>query len=142
MSVLEPHDPFICGEEAFAQYDVDAIELCPNVFDDLADKPNIYRKAGLAWADFTERQKKEAAACYYASITEIDAQFGRLIDLVEQAGQLDNTIVVLASDHGELLGSHGLYCTNYSGFEEVYHIPLVVAGPDIAKDEVSQASVG
>ena len=142
VSVLEPHDPFICGEEAFAQYDVDAIELCPNVFDDLADKPNIYRKAGLAWADFTERQKKEAAACYYASITEIDAQFGRLIDLVEQAGQLDNTLVVLTSDHGELLGSHGLYCKNYSGFEEVYHIPMVIAGPNIAQDAVSNARVG
>lgn len=142
VSVTEPHDPFICGEEAFSKYDVDAIELCPNVFDALDDKPNIYRKAGLTWADFTERQMKEAAACYYASITEIDQQFGKLIDLVESAGQLDNTIVVLTSDHGELLGSHGLYCKNYSGFEEVYHIPMVMAGPGIASGQVSDARVG
>ncbi|MBT5828975.1 MAG: sulfatase-like hydrolase/transferase [Candidatus Latescibacteria bacterium] len=142
VSVLEPHDPFICGEEAYSKYDVDAIELCPNVFDDLSSKPNIYRKAGLAWADFTDRHKKEAAACYYASVTEIDEQYGRLIDLVEKAGQLDNTIIVLTSDHGELLGSHGLYCKNYSGFEEVYHIPMVVAGPGITDDKVSDARVG
>ncbi|MFT5368713.1 MAG: arylsulfatase A-like enzyme [Candidatus Latescibacterota bacterium] len=142
VSVTEPHDPFICGEEAFAKYDVDAIELCPNVFDDLNDKPNIYRKAGLTWADFTDRQKKEAAACYYASITEIDEQYGRLIDLVEKAGQLDNTIVVLTSDHGELLGSHGLYCKNYSGFEEVYNIPMVMAGPGVSNGQVSDARVG
>ena len=142
VSVLEPHDPFICGEEAFSKYDVDAIDLCPNVYDDLEDKPNIYRKAGLTWANFTDRQKKEAATCYYASVTEIDEQFGRLIDLVEQAGQLDNTIVVLTSDHGELLGSHGLYCKNYSGFEEVYHIPMVLAGPSVAQDKVSDARVG
>jgi arylsulfatase A-like enzyme len=142
VSVTEPHDPFICGEDAFAKYDVDAIELCPNVHDDLSDKPNIYRKAGLTWADMNDRQKREAAACYYASITEIDHQYGRLIKLVEDAGQLDNTIIVLASDHGELLGSHGLYCKNYSGFEEVYNIPMVIAGPGIAHGEVSDARVG
>ena len=142
VSVTEPHDPFICGEDAFAKYDVDAIELCPNVHDDLSDKPNIYRKAGLTWADMDDRQKREAAACYYASVTEIDKQYGRLIDLVENAGQLDNTIVVLTSDHGELLGSHGLYCKNYSGFEEVYNIPMVIAGPGIASGQVSDARVG
>ncbi len=142
VSITEPHDPFICGEDAFAKYDVDAIELCPNVHDDLSDKPNIYRKAGLTWADMNDRQKREAAACYYASITEIDNQYGRLIKLVEDAGQLDNTIIVLSSDHGELLGSHGLYCKNYSGFEEVYNIPMVIAGPGIANGEVSDARVG
>ena len=142
VSVTEPHDPFICGEDAFAKYDVDAIELCPNVHDDLADKPNIYRKAGLTWADMDDRKKREAAACYYASVTEIDKQYGRLIDLVEKAGQLDNTLVVLTSDHGELLGSHGLYCKNYSGFEEVYNIPMVIAGPGIVNGQVSDARVG
>ena len=142
VSVTEPHDPFICGEGAFSKYDVDAIELCPNVHDDLSDKPNIYRKAGLTWADMNDRQKREAAACYYASITEIDEQYGRLIKLVEDAGQLENTIVVLSSDHGELLGSHGLYCKNYSGFEEVYNIPMVIAGPGIEQGQVSDARVG
>ncbi len=142
VSVTEPHDPFICGQEAFAQYNMDEIKLCPNVYDDLKDKPNIYRKAGLAWQDMTDRQKKEAAACYYASITEIDAQFGRLIDLVEQVGKLDDTIVVLTSDHGELLGSHGLYCKNFSGFEEVYNIPLVMCGPGITQGKMSNSRVG
>ena len=61
---------------------------------------------------------------------------------MEKAGQLDDTIVVLTSDHGELLGSHGLYCKNYSGFEEVYNIPLVMAGPGVANGCVSQARVG
>jgi arylsulfatase A-like enzyme len=55
---------------------------------------------------------------------------------------LDNTIVVLTSDHGELLGSHGLYCKNYSGFEEVYNIPMVMAGPGVSNGQVSDARVG
>lgn len=142
VSVLEPHDPFICGEEAFAHYDVDALELAPNVHDNLADRPGIYRKAARVWEHWTDRQRREAMACYYGMITEIDAQFGRLIDRLEAAGQLDNTIIVLTSDHGELLGSHGLYCKNFCAAEEVYNIPLVMAGPDIAQGTTSDARVG
>ena len=90
----------------------------------------------------TDRQRREAATCYWASITEIDAQFGSLIDLVDAAGRLDDTIVVLTSDHGELLGAHGLYCKNVSGFEEVYQIPLVISGPGAGQGVVSEARVG
>ena len=142
VSVTEPHDPFVTGQAAYDRYDVDAIPLPPNVHDDLAGQPGIYRKAGRTWRAMTDRQRREAAACYYASITEIDAQFGSLIDLVEAAGRLDDTIVVLTSDHGELLGAHGLYCKNISGFEEVYQIPLVIAGPGAGQGVASQARVG
>ncbi|HEX6971009.1 MAG TPA: sulfatase-like hydrolase/transferase, partial [Limnochordia bacterium] len=94
------------------------------------------------FARLTEREKKEAAACYWATITEIDAQFGRLLRLVEEAGQLDHTIVVFTSDHGELLGAHGLYGKNLTAYEEAYHIPLIVAGPGIARGAVTDARVG
>ena len=142
VSVLEPHDPFICGEEAFAQYDVDALPLPASLHDDLAGRPNLYRKAARVFADWTEREHREAAACYYASVTEIDQQFARLIERVEQAGQLDNTIIVLTSDHGELLGAHGLYCKNVHAGEEIYNIPLVMAGPGIVENATTEARVG
>ena len=142
VSLTEPHDPFIAGQAAFAQYDVESIPLCPNVHDDLAGQPGLYRKTAQVWQTMTERQKQEAAACYYASISEIDQQFGRLIDKLTDMGQLDNTIIVLTSDHGELLGSHGMYCKNISGYEEVYNIPLIVCGPGLARNTVSQARVG
>lgn len=142
VSVLEPHDPFVAGQAAFDLYDVDAIPLQPNVENDLIGQPNLYRKAGITWLDMDEREKKEAAACYYASITEIDQQFGRLIDHLEETGQFDNTIVILTSDHGELLGSHGLYTKNFGPFEEVYQIPMTITGPGIPEGVVSDARVG
>ena len=142
VSITEPHDPFIAGQAAFDQYDVEAIKLCPNVFNALEGQPELYRVTAKIWQGMTEQQKKEAAACYYASITEIDQQYGRLIDTLEASGQLENTIVIFTSDHGELLGSHGLYCKNISAFEEVYHIPLIVSGPDVAKGAVTSARVG
>jgi arylsulfatase A-like enzyme len=142
VSVTEPHDPFVCGEEAFALYDVEDVELPANIDNDLHDQPGLYRKAGLTWQGMSQRQKQEAAVCYWASITEIDAQYGRLLDYLESSAQLDNTIVVLSSDHGELLGAHGMYCKNVSGFEEVYSIPMVLSGPGIQQGVVSDARVG
>ncbi len=142
VSITEPHDPFVTGEEAFSRYDVDDVELSPNVGNDLAGQPGLYRKAGQTWKGMTQRQKQEAAVCYWASITEIDAQYGRLLDLLETSGQLDDTIVVLTSDHGELLGAHGLYCKNVSGFEEVYNIPMIVSGPGVEEGVLSDARVG
>ena len=141
VSVSEPHDPFVAGQEAFDLYDVDALELAPNVHDDLSDRPGIYRKAAGVWADMDDRQRREAAICYYASITEIDQQVGRLLDVLEHTGQMGNTIVVFTTDHGELLGAHGLYCKNFSAFEEIYNIPLVISGPSIARGVTTDARV-
>jgi choline-sulfatase len=108
----------------------------------MTDRPGIYRKAARLWKDRTDRERREAAACYYAAITEVDDLFGRLIDQVQTASRLDETVVVFTADHGELLGAHGLYCKNFSAFEEVYHIPMVLAGPGVAAGVVTDARVG
>lgn len=142
VSICEPHDPFICGQEAFSRYDIDSLELPPNVFDTLEGRPNIYKKASFVWETLTEREKKEAMVCYFASVTEIDAQFGRMIEMVKDSVQSENTIIILTTDHGELLGAHGLYCKNISAYEEVYNIPLIISGPGIRKGDVSNARVG
>ena len=51
-------------------------------------------------------------------------------------------MVVLTSDHGDLIGAHGLYLKNVAAFEEIYEIPMVLAGPGIAQATVSNARVG
>jgi len=142
VSLREPHDPFVCGDQAYSLYDAESIPLPPSLNDDLAGRPGIYRKTARVWADLTALEHRQAAACYFASITEIDAQFGCLMDVVEQAGRMDNTIIVLTSDHGEHLGAHGLYCKNFMASEEVYNVPLVVCGPGIAHGMATAARVG
>lgn len=69
----------------------------------------LYAKAARPWRSLTDRELREAMACYYASITEIDELFGQLLDRLEQADQLERTIIIFTSDHGELLGAHGMY---------------------------------
>ncbi|MFW5858250.1 MAG: sulfatase-like hydrolase/transferase, partial [Planctomycetota bacterium] len=142
VSVSEPHDPYVCGEEAYAQVDPDALPLPPNHGHESADRPGLYRKAARIFAPMTERNHREAAACYYASITEIDGQYGRILDRLADAGALENTVVVFTTDHGDCLGAHGLYCKNVGAYEEVYNIPLLVAGPGVAAGVVSEARVG
>ncbi|MEC8992691.1 MAG: sulfatase-like hydrolase/transferase [Candidatus Latescibacterota bacterium] len=142
LSLQEPHDPFVCGSEALSAYDIDSIPLPESVDDDLVNRPGIYRKAAKVWAHMTPRQHREAAACYYASITEIDHLFGALLSRLESAGQLDDTLVVLTSDHGELLGAHGLYCKNFTAAEEVYRIPMTLAGPGVGQGQVCDGRVG
>lgn len=142
VSVPEPHDPFVCGTEAWDALDPDSLPEPANFFASLDGKPGIYGKLAAAFTGFSARERREAMACYYASISEIDTQFGRLIDRAEAAGQLENTIVVVTSDHGELLGAHGLYCKNISAFEEVYHIPMLLAGPGIAEGAERRHRVG
>ena len=147
MSFSEPNTPLIAGSEAYEQYDVDAIRLPENLCDELTDSPAFYRRQQEIFDHFSERQWQETRAVYYALVTELDAQLGLLMDAVEQAGQLDNTIVVILSDHGRYMGAHGLDAHNFGAFEEAYNIPLIVSGPGIAEGAetaglVSLADVG
>lgn len=142
VSVPEPHDPFVAGIAEFGKYRPSDLPVPRNWSDDLAGRPNLYRKAARVFRDLTGEEKRLAAACYYASITEIDSQFGRIIDLLASAGRLENTVVAVTSDHGELLGAHGLYMKNVSAFEEVYHVPMLLSGPGIAEGAAPDARVG
>ncbi|WP_135551355.1 sulfatase family protein [Paenibacillus cymbidii] len=77
---------------------------------------------------------------YAAMLANIDRNIGLLLDAVRGRGEADNTIVVYSSDHGEMLGDFGRYgkCVPYRGS---VHIPLVIAGPGIARGNVSAALV-
>ncbi|OUC06798.1 hypothetical protein RY27_18790 [Litorilinea aerophila] len=142
VSFVEPHDPFIAHRDIYTSYAEANLPPPPNADDELADRPGLYRRAQGIWKQLSEAQKQEARACYYASITEIDCQFGRLLDFLETSGQLDNTVIVMTSDHGDLLGAHGLFFKDISAFEEIYRIPLIVSGPDIEKGALCRARVG
>lgn len=68
-------------------------------------------------------------AAYYAMIELIDHEFGRLLRALDAMGQLENTIVVYHSDHGEMLGDHGLLYKGCRFFEGLVHVPLIFSWP-------------
>lgn len=67
---------------------------------------------------------------YYASMSYMDAQLGRVLDELERLDMLDNTIIILWGDHGWHLGDHG-YWTKHTNYEEANKIPLVVVAPGV-----------
>jgi len=143
LSFAGPHSAKLCQKEIFDSYSLDEMDLPPSLNHDLEDRPELFRLAQESWRNMTERDHRRIRAAYYASIEEQDRIFGRIIDKIEAAGELENTIIVFTSDHGEALGCHGVYTKLYMTHEAAYNIPLIIAGPGIhRKGEVSQARVG
>ena len=69
---------------------------------------------------------------YYAAVSYMDAQVGRVLDEVDRLGLADNTIIVLWGDHGYHLGDHGAW-TKHTNYEQANRIPLIIAAPGVAK---------
>lgn len=141
-SYYEPNEAMIVSRTAFERIDRASIQLPSTLRDDMADRPNWYRRQQQIFAATSEDEWRTALACYYGRISELDAQFGLLIDYLESSGQLENTVVIVTADHGKYVGAHGMEGHNFGAFEEIYNIPLVAAGPGITQGVNSAARVG
>lgn len=131
VGTLGPHDPYTPPQRFLDWYDPDDIEL-PDSFDDLmADKPHLYRRTRDRFDQLTEREHREALRHYLAFCSYEDHLFGELLDAVEEAGSLSETIILYLSDHGDYAGDHGLWTKGLPSFSSAYHIPTVVSAPDM-----------
>lgn len=141
VSYAEPNVPLICGREAFEQYDLDALRLPGNLHDAFAQSPALYRRQKAILDHLSDHDWKELRAVYYALVSELDREFGKLLEQLEEAGELDNTYVIVVSDHGRYVGGHGYDHHNFGPFEEIYRIPLIISGPGVAQGEETKALV-
>lgn len=142
ISTEAPHDPFVAPQEYFARYDPDAIEQPASFRDPLTDKPTIYRRIREAWSGLQWEDFAFASACYYALCSMLDDEVGRLLALLEETGQAQDTLVVFTSDHGDYLGAHGLLLKGVAAFEEAYRVPLLMRGPGVTPGLVIDEPVG
>ncbi|MGI9598303.1 MAG: choline-sulfatase, partial [Acidimicrobiales bacterium] len=139
-SFIHPHDPYVARPEWWDRYDHDAIDL-PDPIDLGTLDPHSRRiRAGIE-ADtvgHTEEQVRSARHGYYANTSYFDDWLGRLVATLTETGQLDNTVVIVTSDHGDMLGDRGLWF-KMSFHERSARVPLVMAGPGVANTTVSNA---
>ena len=135
-----PHCPFIAPQKYFDLYPLDRIAAPPQYAEAAAQPP------AAAWFTtppnwgVSEQAQREIVRAYYASITFLDAQVGRLLDAVDRLGLGDNTIVVFMSDHGYLLGERGQWMKQML-FERSARAPLMIAAPGVSGGRSSKRIV-
>lgn len=84
---------------------------------------------------------RQSVADYFACVTGVDEQIGRILQALEASGQAENTIVVFTSDHGEMMGSHGLMA-KVVPYEESFRIPLIIRWPGKLKPGTNDLHIG
>jgi membrane-anchored protein YejM (alkaline phosphatase superfamily) len=129
-----PHPPFNPPQEDAAPYPADKMELRPNI-----ETPTPESVIFTPWVK-NEETLRAAEQGYYGSIAGIDKEVARILATLEETGQADNTIVIYTSDHGEMMGSHGLGHKE-APFEESCHVPFFIKTPGVTKAGASSPAL-
>lgn len=158
-SFQDPHEPFVCPEPWWSRVRMDEVETYegyrPGEFD---DKPFFYSVDSKIWEErgWPEFEDGHGVPCAWprAKLTEraraalqatlgmvgfIDDRVGAMLATLEETGQLENTLVVFTSDHGELHGHHGIWHKGLHAYEDCQRVPLLVRAPDCAPRGTVQA---
>ena len=138
-SLTHPHDPFQCRPEHWDRYRHDDIPL-PTVDTPQSEMDpyslRLTAQYGLTDTPPSDEQKLNCRHGYYGSVSYVDDIVGSLIATLKETGLYDNTYIILTTDHGEMLGEHGLwYKKNF--FEEACRIPFIVSHPDLESRRVA-----
>lgn len=148
-SFPDPHHPFDPPEEVAQGYDPAEVVMPAGGAEDLATRPEHYLqhfrgawgRSGLHKArhpeGVAEVVTRERIAHTYAMVDLIDRGFGRIVDFLKESALADNTVVIFTSDHGELLGDHGLWYKGPFYYEGLISTPLLLAGPGVGAGRVS-----
>jgi arylsulfatase A-like enzyme len=124
-----PHDPYVIPEPWASMYEPASVELPPSYGDDLLDRPAIYRRQKQLWDQLSPDEVRRAIACYWGYCSMLDDLFGMILEALEETGRAGDTLVVRTSDHGDLVGAHGLFLKGIPAFEEAYNVPLILRWP-------------
>lgn len=132
VNIFDPHPPFDPPADLFLKYigRINQLPMPDYIPGELANKPHIQLEKHCSprydYDNMTMRQHQLIRAAYYAQVENIDIQVGRLYDCLESIGILDNTIILFHSDHGEMLGNHGIYLKGPIFYDQLVHVPLIM----------------
>ena len=141
---FDPHPPFDAPYEYYRRYDPETLPGAHFKDGDL-EHQNRLTTAGIDFQTVArhpaELKHKKLQASYYAMIEFLDEEFGRLLDHLEQTGQRENTIIIFMSDHGEMLGDHGLLLKGCRFYEGLVRVPLMISWRGRVQPGISDALV-
>jgi choline-sulfatase len=143
VSLTHPHDPFVIPQRYWDLYA--GKPIAPPKVRIPRDRldPHSLRLRHVIGADLqevTDSQVLSARRAYYAAISYVDEQFGLILETLQEAGLDKDTVIVLCSDHGEMLGERGLwYKMNF--FEGAARVPMVIHAPRAFTSRIISQSV-
>ncbi len=160
VSFPDPHPPFLAPKPWSDMYSPEEVVPAKNPTLDLDNRPWWHSEflkskstiqqgekhwaAGVDWGgfgDMSEEALREITAVYFGMISAIDSQVGRILDAIEAKGELDNTVIIFISDHGEWLGDHGLLLKGPMLYDGLLRVPCLISGPGVPADKVIDAPI-
>ena len=146
----KPHLPFVAPKRYWDMYERENIELAKyqkwargtvklsynnnGEMRSYTDIPDSFEENGL----INPEKQKELIHGYYACVSYIDAQVGKIIEAVKENGLLENTTIILWGDHGWHLGDHGQWA-KHSNFEQATRSPLIIVDPKTKKNNFNSS---
>ncbi len=134
----KPHLPFVAPKKYWDMYDRERLPLAPNRYPPKGSPPIAHMSWGelRAYKDMpkdydenvTSRQAKELIHGYYACVSFVDAQIGRLLDELDRLNLSGDTVVILWGDHGWKLGEHDMWC-KHTNYENDAWVPMIIRSP-------------
>jgi len=140
-----PHDPRQSPKAFVDKYPLEKVRVPANFLPEYPYKDGIGCGKGLRDEKLgpfprTHHAVKVHRQEYYAIITHMDAQVGRILDALEKSGEADNTYIFFSADHGLAVGHHGLF-GKQNMYDHSVRVPLMVLGPDVPKGKKVDAPV-
>lgn len=145
VSYPDPHHPVCPPGKYFDLYNAEDIELPAN-FDDIKNikehkflKPYLNNPffKGMVLRITNEKEAKDFIAATYGSIAMLDNSIGQILAALEKLGLADNTMVIYTSDHGDLMGDHGMILKGPCPFNGILNVPLIWKVPGITQPAIS-----
>lgn len=143
---LKPHLPFVAPQRYWDKFDRSAVplatfrappagapEYAPQFGGELRNYRDIPNQGALS-----DDLQRTLVHGYYAATSYMDAQLGKVLDVVDRLGLGKNTIIVLWGDHGWHLGDHGMWC-KHTNYEQATRVPLLVSAPGLASNTATSA---
>ncbi|MGW4794922.1 sulfatase-like hydrolase/transferase [Nonomuraea sp. NPDC004297] len=142
VSFIKPHHPFDPPAGWDDRYDPATLTPLPGWTDTIPDGDRRYRREYFDNEPLTLPLLQRVMAHYYATITQLDHQVGRMLDLLRRRGLYDDTLIIFTADHGEYLGFHHLLLKDGPMYDPVVKVPLLVKFPGGRRSgDVSEALV-
>ncbi|MBC2603232.1 sulfatase family protein [Puniceicoccus vermicola] len=148
-SIPDPHYPVAPPAPYDTMYDPADIPLPPRNSGESDNLPPIYQRVfngdihpnGTNNANLTDTKTREMIALTLGMVSHLDAELGRVFDALERNNLWNNTVVLFVSDHGDMMGDHGLLWKSFYTFEGCVRIPTIVAAPGMPGGRKSESLI-